>query len=94
MNIKSSKGNMNTSLEILKKIKKVEVSEQLYDSVLQKIEAQKKLVIQPVWVMVASVALLAFLSLEVYIVKQNHTIKVEKSIEYLVEIPNNSLYNE
>ena len=93
MTNESSKVTMKESLELLKNIKRVDVPEHLYDTILSKIEHRKQPIVSMKWVRAAAAILLCLVSIEVYLFTKTVN-KQNNSLELLVELPNNMLYHE
>lgn len=85
---------MEKIFEILKSIKKVETSENLYDKILKKIEQHKNSKINIVWVRIVAGVLLLMFSVEVFLIR-NSLIEQEKtSLKSVLPTIDNMLYNE
>lgn len=93
MKKESSKEKMDLSLDILNTIKRTDVSEHLYGSILTKIEQRKKSTISMKWVGTAAAILFCLISIEVYVFTKSVK-NQNNSLDVLVDLPNNMLYHE
>lgn len=79
-------------LEILHTIKKVEAPDSLLVKIQQRIENVEAAVIPMNWISVAAAVAVLFISIDVYVIKQNSTSKT--NLTELVPSQNNYLYHE
>lgn len=81
-------------MEALGNIKKVEVPEELYGKILQKIGERNRVSISPVWVKIAAAIVIGMLSTELFFVAKQSENRKEIALEKIVPLPNNNLYYE
>lgn len=88
----SSNISVEKQLEILHSIKKVEAPDSLLGKIQQRIENVEAAVIPMNWISVAAAVAVLFISIDVYVIKQNSTSKT--NLTELVPSQNNYLYHE
>lgn len=91
MKKESSKINMDRELDLLKKIQRIEVSDDLYDKILAKTVHEKTSaeIISMSWVRLAAAMLIGFFIMEsVFLVKKEK----KDELNIVVSMPNNMLY--
>lgn len=90
----SSNKDMNTTMEALSHIKRVESPEGLYDKILLTIQKKQEEIIPLYRVRSAAAILLFALSIEFYAASKTEKRTSETSIGTLVYLPSNMIYND
>jgi hypothetical protein len=97
MNKPSSNKQVENKLDILYTVQKVSAPEGMYDSLLAKIESQKKNAISITWMRSAAAAIFILIAIEAYVVITNSfpfNKENTSSIESIIPESNNLLYND
>lgn len=81
-------------MDILKNIRRVEVSDDLYDQVMARIREEKRNRVPLRLVGAAAAVFLCLLFGELFLLTRKQAVNPAESVETLVEVPNNALYDE
>ena len=92
MNKTSSNKQMENQLNQLGTLKRLEPNENLFDSINSKIRNYKKETISWAWLRTAAAITICIFSIEFFTIKSESS--SSNSIESLVPISNNTLYND
>jgi hypothetical protein len=85
----------NENLDLLATIKKVAVSDAMYDNIMQRVQAKKMTMISIYKFVVAASLLLGLIGTELYIVRNiGKPIAETNKMNNIIPINDNSLYNE
>lgn len=94
MKNESSKNQVKDSLEILSKIRRAEIAEDVFEKISDKIRDSQNNRIQPILIRVAAAAFIGLLLMEQYIILKPQAQIASNPIELLLPVSTNSLYHE
>lgn len=89
-----SKPNLDKIFKTLSAIQPVMASDDLYSSILKKIETRKEQLTPPIWKILAAAVLLGLLLTETYLFFYHQQGGLESWQEHFVYIPDNHIYYE